>query len=326
MSLDLTVAPRRFAGGLANLNYLIWLDGAWAVLRRAPNGPLPRGANDMVREHRVLSSLWRAFPLAPRSIHLCADPSVAGTPFQILEYRDGAILRGAEVSPLPDTATTGARLSAMMIDTLAAVHAAPLASVGLNDLGRPTGFVRRTAEGWIARAFAVMGESPPTSARELIRWLTEAPLPEAQHPTLLHNDFKLDNIILDPKTADAVGIVDWDMATQGDPLLDLSTLLSYWAEPGDPDAMQDLAQMPTARPGFWTREAAAVAYARQTGRSLDAFRAHRVLAIFRLGVVFHQLHARYKSEGSSDPRHGTFARIADGIFDFGVDVAAGKRF
>jgi aminoglycoside phosphotransferase (APT) family kinase protein len=326
LKLDLAVAPRRFSGGLANLNYLISLDGAWAVFRRAPSGPLPRGANDMAREHRVLASLWRALPLAPRSFLLCTDPSVAGAPFQILEFRDGAVLRGAELSPLPETPVTGARLSAMMIDTLAAVHATPLASVGLSDLGRPQGFMRRTAEGWIARAFDVIGANPTAAAQALIRWLQRASLPASQQPTLLHNDFKLDNLILDPETLDAVGIVDWDMATQGDPLLDLSTLLSYWAEPGDPDCMQDLAQMPTARPEFWTRERAALAYASQTGRSLDAFQAHRVLAVFRLGVVFHQLHTRYQSEGSTDPRHAKFAHIANGIFDFGVDVAGGKRF
>jgi aminoglycoside phosphotransferase (APT) family kinase protein len=198
--------------------------------------------------------------------------------------------------------------------------------VGLGDLGRPQGFMRRTAEGWIARGLDVMGRHAPRSAQALVAWLRAADLPDNPRPTLLHNDFKLDNVILDPETIGAVGIVDWDMATQGDPLLDLSTLLSYWAEPRDPDCMHELGQMPTAQPGFWTREQTAAVYAKETGRSLDAFQGHRVLAIFKLGVVFRQLHARYQAEGSKDPRHARFARIADGIFDFGMDVASGKRF
>jgi aminoglycoside phosphotransferase (APT) family kinase protein len=280
----------------------------------------------MAREHRVLGSLWREFPLAPRSLHLCTDAAVAGAPFQILEFRDGAVLRGANLAPLPAVPATGAALSAVLVETLAAIHRIPVEPIGLGDLGRPQGFMRRTADGWIARARDVMGDHPPASARALMQWLEAATFPEAPRPTLLHNDFKLDNLILRPDTMDVAGIVDWDMATRGDPLLDLSTLLSYWAEPDDPACMHELAQMPTAQPGFWTREQAAEAYSARTGRSLDAFQHHRVLGIFRLGVVFRQLHARYRAEGSTDPRHADFARIANGIFDLGTDVASGKRF
>jgi aminoglycoside phosphotransferase (APT) family kinase protein len=264
--------------------------------------------------------------LAPRSLHLCEDTQVLGAAFQILEYRPGLVIRGAKLPEELKHRQGAERLSTMMIETLAKIHDVSMESAGLGSLGRPEGFLRRNAQGWIARGLAVLGAAPGAAARTLIEWLEKAELGDSSRPTLLHNDFKLDNLILDSGTLQPVAVLDWDMATQGDPLFDLATLLSYWTEPGDPDCMNELGQMPTADAEFLSREQAAAAYLDLTGRTADHFRVHRVLAIFKLGVVFHQLHARYAAEGSTDPRHARFAAIADGIFDFGVEVAKGRRF
>lgn len=324
--LDRAFAPRQFAGGLANLNFLVRVEDAWAVLRRPPDGPLPRGAHDMAREHRILSNLWRELPLAPRSLHLCADAKVAGAPFQILEFRNGIALRGDSLAPFPATAQTGAGVSRMLVETLAAIHAVDPARVGLGDLGRPAGFFARTAAGWIGRAERAAKGALSPGARAVAAWLAAVAVADAAAPTLLHNDFKLDNLLLDPATRTPVAVVDWDMGTRGDPLFDLATLLSYWTEPGDPPCMHQLAQMPTAHPGFLTRAEAAQAYSRATGRDLSQLKPYRVLTMLKLGVVFQQLHARHLAGETADPRYAGFGQLAEALFDFTLDIVNDKTF
>jgi aminoglycoside phosphotransferase (APT) family kinase protein len=324
LHLDRSFVPRRFAGGLANINMLIRVDDMWAVFRRPPAGPLPKGAHDMAREHRVLSRLWRQLPIAPKSLHFCEDVTLVGAAFQILAFYEGRVVRGADIAPLPDTPDTGTAVSTMLIETLARIHAVDVESAGLSDLGRPQGFLARTAKGWTARGEAMSpgGISPACAA--VGDWLQRQDPVECDLPTLLHNDFKLDNIILAPDAISPVAVVDWDMATRGDPLFDLATLLSYWTEPGDPSCMRALNQMPTGRAGFMTREAAAQAYADLAGRSLDGFLFPRVLAMFKLGVVFQQLHAQPTGDGRPDPRLAGI--VPDALFEFALDVAHGKIF
>lgn len=326
IDIDGDFKPRQFAGGLANLNYLLKLESGWAVLRRPPGGPLPPGANDMAREHRILSKLWRALPLAPRSLHLCADTGVIGVPFQILEFRTGQAIRGDELHPLPETAETGGALSAMLIETLARVHEVKPEAVGLETLGRPEGFFARQAEGWIKRAVHVYGGTLPAAAAEVAGGLKNTPQPPEDATVLLHSDFKLDNILLDPATLRPGTIVDWDMGTRGPALFDLATMLSYWTEPGDPDCMHRLAQMPTAKAGFLSRAEAAQAYAQHTGRSIEAIRPYRVLTIFKLAVVFLQLHHRYLTGETTDPRYVGFGSIGEELFALALDVARGRLF
>ena len=315
-------APTRFSGGLANRNYLIQLDTGPAVLRRPPPGPLPPGAHDMAREHRILSRLPDALPVAPRSLHLCEDRQVLGVPFQILEYRPGRIVRES----LPhDLVGQGAMLSETLLETLAAVHAVDTAAVGLHELGRPDGFLVRAAAGWRRRGLAVAEPGTARLLEELGAWLDDNMAPDSS-PTLLHNDFKLDNLILDPVGLRPVALVDWDQGTRGDPLFDLATLLSYWTEAGDPEAMHELQQMPTAAPGFLTREQAARRYAEMTGRDLSRFRFHRVLGILKLGVIFLQLHALHLKGATSDPRYKRFGRVGTGVLEFAREVASGRVF
>ncbi|WP_036714620.1 phosphotransferase [Paracoccus sp. J55] len=326
LMLDTTVLPRQFAGGLANLNYLIRLQDGWAVLRRPPSGPLPPGANDMAREHRILSRLWEALPLAPRSLHLCTDPAVIGVPFQILEFREGLTLRGDSLDPLPATPETGRALSLMLVKTLTQVHAVRPEAVGLENLGRPGGFFGRQLHGWVGRAIDVGGGDLPEAARDVVRWLEACAAPADENPVLLHSDFKLDNLLLDPGTLRATTLVDWDMGTRGPAMFDLATMLSYWTEPGDPPCMHRLAQMPTARPGFASREEVAAAYGRQTGRSINDIRPWRVLTVLKLAVVFLQLHRRHVTGETADPRYAAFGELGTDLYAFALDVARGRLF
>ncbi|MGI9384745.1 MAG: phosphotransferase family protein, partial [Methyloligellaceae bacterium] len=229
--LDPAFAVRQLKGGLANINYLVRVNGDLAVLRRPPGGELPPGAHDMAREHRILSVLWQALPLAPRSFHFTDDTSVIGVPFQLIEFRQGLVIRGGTLPPLAMDGAEAARgLATMLVETLAAIHAVDTAAIGLDDLGRPEGFVARAIAGWSKRgAAAAFDDASHSLVAEIAAWLGRQDVEEGD-ATLLHNDFKLDNMILEPETLAPVAVLDWDMGTRGDPRFDLATLLSYWAE------------------------------------------------------------------------------------------------
>ncbi|HYZ39723.1 MAG TPA: phosphotransferase family protein, partial [Stellaceae bacterium] len=200
--------PRQFAGGFGNLNYLVEIDRKLAVLRRPPSGPLPPGANDMAREHRILSSLWRAYPLAPRALFFCGDTSVLGAPFQIIEYRPGVVIRDSLPPSCASRPDAGTVLSRHLVDSLAALHAVDPAQVGLDSLGRPTGFLTRTLEGWAKRASLVADVLDGRTLAEIVGWLRQR-VPADVRPSLLHSDFKLDNMILEPASLAPVAVIDW---------------------------------------------------------------------------------------------------------------------
>lgn len=325
MELSLGEPPRQFAGGLANLNYLITVDGREAVLRRPPLGKLPPGAYDMGREFGILQRVSKGFRLAPEAIHLCDDPEVLGAPFQIIEFRRGFAVRSDVPQALAGTPDIGRRLADTMINVLVELHAVDTEALGLGDLGRPQGFLQRSVEGWSKRMLIATEGSTSPLIPELSEWLRKHLVPDGTF-ALLHNDIKLDNILLDGGSLAPVAVLDWDQSTRGDALFDLATTLSYWTEAGDPPAMHTLRQMPTAQPGFPTREEAAKAYAKATGRDLSDFRFYRVLAMFKLAAIFHQLHARYKQGATQDPRYAAFGELADGILEFTQTVAKGEVF
>lgn len=325
LTLDDDPPPRQFSGGMGNLNYLISVDGALSVLRRPPLGPIPPGANDMKREHRVLSRLWQAFPLAPQSRLYCEDPDILGAHFLIMEYREGRPIAG---SNWPDTmAGDGAaqhQICRLMIETLAELHAVDPIEIGLGEFGRPDGFLQRAVDGWAKRAEIATDGAPRAPTREVVDWLLENVVPGGE-PTLLHNDFKLDNILFDPAAPmTRVAVLDWDQATRGDPLFDLATLLSYWTEPTDPQAMILLDQMPTGSTGAMRRGEARDLYASLTGRDLSDFRFHRVLGMFKLAIVFEQLFAQYRRGTVTDPKYEPFEAVAGGVMEMAHEVAQGR--
>jgi aminoglycoside phosphotransferase (APT) family kinase protein len=326
LSFDPAMKPRQFGGGYGNLNYLLVVNGTEMVLRRPPLGPIPPGANDMAREHRVVSALHPVFPLAPKSNHLCTDVTIIGSSFVLLDYAPGLIIRHELPAAFKST-TVGPTLSRMLVYVLAALHAVNPASIGLGNLGKPEGFLSRTITGWAVRAaLAVDGAQlvPPTE--ELVTWLRRELPPDcpADQATLLHNDFKLDNIVLDPKSLTPVAVLDWDMGSRGDPLFDLATLLSYWTEVGDPAPLHALQQMPTAAKGFASRAEIVAAYAKATGRDVSNFRFYRVLTMFKLAVVFLQLGAQWRRRTSTNPRFQGFDALAADLMICAHDIAQGR--
>jgi aminoglycoside phosphotransferase (APT) family kinase protein len=323
LTVDTRRGARQLAGGLANQNFLVSIDGTPAVLRRPPGGPLPPGAHDMAREHRILSRLPAALPEAPRSFHFCDDAGVIGVPFQLIEFRDGLTIRGDRLPATVRAPEACRRLSTMLVEMLARIHGVDAAAVGLGALGRPAGFFGRAVEGWAGRASTAATGAARAAGDEVVRWLRAQKVADAA-PTLLHCDFKLDNCILDSTGTQIVAVIDWDMGTRGDPLFDLATTMSYWTEPGDPPCLHALAQMPTAAPGFLSRAEAVALYGRLTGRDLLAYPTFRVLAAFKLAIVFLQLYQRWENGALRGPQYQSFRALGGDLLDYALDISRGR--
>lgn len=298
----------RFPGGFSNLTYLLRMGEREVVLRRPPVGNTVKTAHDMGREHRVLSLLAPVYPLAPQPLHACDDPAVLGAPFFLMERRRGMILRRELPPGLELDAATARRLSFALVDALAELHAIDVEASGLAELGRPEGYVRRQVEGWGERYLRAAGEARPAFTR-LIAWLADQ-RPEGEGAALVHNDFKLDNLLLDPSDpARIVAVLDWEMATVGDPWLDLGTSLAYWVEAADPEWLQPLAMGPTAWPGSLSRRELAARYAERRGQAAPGLAYFYLFGLLKVAAIAEQIHARYRRGLTRDPR---FAHL-DGL-------------
>jgi aminoglycoside phosphotransferase (APT) family kinase protein len=309
---------RQFGGGKANLTYLLhFSSGNEFVLRRPPLGPVAPGAHDMRREHRVLSRLWRAYPLAPPSLLLCEDESVIGAVFHILERRHGFAIWEDMPEALAGRPELNRRIGFALVDALADLHRVDPHAVGLDDLGRLEGFLVRQLDGWTRRWRAALDlpAQQPTcdTMAPVLDWLA-AGLPRSGQAALLHNDYRLDNVLLDTSDpAHIVAVLDWDMCTQGDPLADLGYLLNYWVEPPDDLEWRWIAAMPTWRPGFPTRQEAIARYARRTGFAVDKVRWYEVFAAFKLAVIIQQIYIRWRRGQTQDARFQDYAERTAGL-------------
>jgi aminoglycoside phosphotransferase (APT) family kinase protein len=319
LHLDLDVEPRQFATGLANLNYCVSVDGALAVLRRPPAGPVAEGANDLAREFRVLDALHGPLPLVPRPLHLCLDTSVIGAPFEVIEHRSGSAIGGRLPDEIADRADAGTVLTSSLVTTMATLHGLDPDELGLSDLGRPAGFLGRQVTGWGRRADAVFPDGRPPALTVVVEHL-ERTVPAQSAVALLHGDLKFDNVLFDLQTLQPAAVVDWDMATRGDPLFDLAVLLSYWIEPDDPPALHDLGQVPSLESGFPSRRAVATQYFAASGRPLEDLSFHLTLARLRLAVAWVQLYRQYERGTVTNPRYATFDKTAHAVLDWTADT------
>ncbi|MCY4021580.1 MAG: phosphotransferase family protein [Chloroflexi bacterium] len=299
---DQPMTVRQFTGGMANLTYLLRFgDTQEYVLRRPPIGHYAPTAHDMSREYRVLSVLYPVFRFAPRIYLYVEDASVIGAPFLIMERRKGVVVRRAMPPSFAAMPNSARLLSEALVDVLVAFHSVDYNSIGLSGLGKPAGFVGRQVEGWYRRWNAAKLEDSSV-VEELYSWLVDN-MPESPSPTLVHNDYKLDNTIFDPDDPSIMrALLDWDMCTLGDPLLDLATLLTYWTEPGDPEHLLLLTPMPTGDYGFLTRRQIIARYAEGSGRDVGDIRFYQALAHFRWMVFMQQMHFRYVQGMTKDHR------------------------
>jgi len=321
----LPLRVEQFAGGHANLTYLLQYGepdrGVEYVLRRPPLGPVAPGSHDMHREYRALSVLWKAFPLAPRAYLYCDDINVIGAPFFVMERRRGIVIRGSVPAEFGggEDESANRKLSEAVVDSLAEFHAVDPGAIGLDSLGRdPERFLERQVKGWADR-YQRAKTGSIGAAEELSRWLVDN-LPESAAPTLLHNDWRLDNMAVDPEDPGrCVAVYDWDMCTLGDPLADLGTLLALWNNRGD--APVGMSPMPTQSVGFMSREEAVVRYGERSGRDVSGVSYYDVFGTFKMAVVLQQIYFRYHQGQTKDERFAGLGAGAVGLFE----LAASRR-
>lgn len=306
--LDGALEVLQFPNGSANLTYLLRFGGQPLVLRRPPFGRLAPGAHDMAREYQVLSQLWHAFPPAPRALLLCQDHSVIGASFFVMEFRSGVVIWDEVPEPMRRHADVARRAGLAVVRALADLHQVDYESCGLARLGRPDGFAARQVSGWRSRWEAVApgarGDARPVMLE--VAGMLERSLPRPQRPAILHNDIKLDNCQFDPADPDRVhSVFDWDMATLGDPLVDVGILLNYWPDPSDTPGDRGMYPDGQDRLGLPAHEEVLATYASATGLDLSGICWYQAFACWKTAIVLQQLHDRYLRGETSDERMAT---------------------
>ena len=292
----------QFRKGHSNLTYLVRIGDQEAVLRRAPFGVQVKSAHDMRREFTILSALQGVYSKAPRPIAFCEDESLIGARFYLMERVRGVVVRtsasptGVQFTPELLRATSTA-----LVDNLAELHGVDFARAGLGSIGRPEGYVARQVTGWTERyAKAKTDEVPEIEAAAA--WLARN-LPKESGAAVIHNDYKYDNVVLDPADPSRiVAVLDWEMATVGDPLMDLGTLLGYWSDPDDPEEMRARSYGPTFLPGSLSRSGLVRRYEERTGRAVADALFYYVFALFKIAVIVQQIYKRYVQGHTHDPR------------------------
>ena len=300
--LDGPVAIRQFPSGYSNLTYLVTVGDRELVLRRPPFGTKAKTAHDMAREFRMLSALRPVFPYCPRPLAFSEDPDVMGCPFYVMERVPGIILRRDPPDGLTLSAAQARRLCERLVEVWAELHGSDARAIGLADVGRPAGYVRRQVEGWSGRYRDARTPDAPDFER-VMAWLAARMPSDSDAPTLIHNDYKFDNVVLDPADPTRiVGVLDWEMATFGDPRMDLGSSLAYWVEAGDPDPLQTMRRLPTTLPGMMTRREVVEHYTRLTGRAVPAYDFYLCFGFFRLAVIAQQIYYRFFHGQTKDER------------------------
>jgi aminoglycoside phosphotransferase (APT) family kinase protein len=277
------------------------------VLRRPPVGAKIKTAHDMGREYHILSHLADVYPRVPRPLLHCEDETLLGAPFYVMERLEGVILRASAPTGLLLSTELMRRLSENFVDNLVEIHGLDHEAAGL-ELGHPAGYVRRQIEGWTRRYHNARTDDVPQVERAAA-WLAEH-MPAEVGAALIHNDYKYDNLLLAPHDlARIVGVLDWEMATVGDPLMDLGTTLGYWVDPDDPAEVQTMSFGLTALPGNLNRRELAQRYAEQSGLDLSNILFYYVYGLFKIIVIVQQIYARYKAGLTQDQRFAMLGYI-----------------
>ncbi|WP_448195026.1 phosphotransferase family protein [Pseudomonas aeruginosa] len=308
--LEGTPKISQFPGGASNLTYLIEYPRQEFVLRRPPFGHKAKSAHDMGREYRILNQLNAGFPYCPKAYLYCTDESVIGAEFYVMERVKGIILR-AELPPelnLDEQQTRS--LCKSFIDKFVELHNVDYAACGLADLGRPDGYVQRQIAGWTDRYEKAL--TPDAPFWEPVKaWLKDKQPADHHKPGIVHNDYRFDNVILDPDNPmQIIGVLDWELATLGDPLMDLGNTLAYWVEAGDPAPVQLTRRQPSHLPGMLTRREFADYYAERAGiPPIDNLDFYYTYGLFRLAGIVQQIYYRYYHGQTQDKRFAQFVQM-----------------
>ena len=299
----------QFPGGASNLTYLLEYPQQEFVLRRPPFGHKAKSAHDMGREYRILNQLNAGFPYCPKAYVHCTDESVIGSEFYVMERVNGIILRAdlpAELNFSPEQTT---QLCKSFIDKLVELHNVDYQACGLGDLGKPEGYVARQISGWSDRYEKALTPDAPLWT-EVKAWLNEK-MP-ADHPksAIVHNDYRFDNVILDPRDPQRIiGVLDWELTTLGDPLMDLGNTLAYWIEADAPAPVQLMRRQPSNAPGMLTRQQFADYYAERAGIEIKSIDFYYTYGLFRLAGIVQQIYYRFFHGQTQDKRFAQFVQM-----------------
>jgi len=306
------ISVEPFSGGASNLTYAVSAGDAEVVVRRAPPGVKAATAHDMVREARVLAAIRPSFPLVPEVFAVCDSDAVVGTPFFVMERLHGHI-PGRKL-PIELSRRECRTLMMGLMDLHADLHAIDLEASGLASLGKPAGYVERQVTGWSKRYRAARTTESP-SCEALMSWLARHQ-PIESGAALIHNDFKLDNVVLDPmEPTKIIGVIDWEMATIGDPLMDLGASMAYWVERSDPAGMQAFRTLPSTVPGMPTRAELIARYLQRSGRTVTDFSWYYVYGLFRLAVIAQQIYLRFTLGQTRNPAFAALGQAVQGLSD-----------
>lgn len=321
----------QFPGGSSNLTYLVKAGSREFVLRRPPFGNTVKTAHDMRREFDVLSKLSAVYPPAPKPIRFCADENVIGSEFYLMERRRGLIIRGSVSSPhvskgsyghkaaidIGTSQPTRKEVCRSFIRNLSDLHALDYKAAGLGDLGHPEGYPRRQVEGWTKRYFAAKTNEHP-ELEAAIEWLNKD-IPKESGASIVHNDYKFDNVMLDPDDLTQItAVLDWEMVTVGDPLMDLGTTLGYWMSP---DAGEELMRMPFNPYVLMknvSRQQLADMYAEASGRDVSNILFYYVFGTFKIAAIAQQIYARFVNGSTKDARFANFDRFVGKLSEIAV--------
>jgi aminoglycoside phosphotransferase (APT) family kinase protein len=305
-----TPEVRQFPGGASNLTYLLRWPGRDLILRRPPAGVKARSAHDMGREFRIQSRLAPVFPYVAGMVAFCDDARVIGSEFYVMERLDGTILR-RDLPPGMSLGSERARaLCTRFLDVLVELHSVDHEAAGLGDLGKGAGYVARQVAGWSDRYRRARTENVGDYER-VMTWL-DAHQPPDVATTVIHNDFRLDNVVLAPDDElRVVGVLDWEMATLGDPLMDLGGALAYWIQADDDESYFAIRRQPSHLPGMLTRTEMVDHYAARMGLSVtpEQWRFYEVFGLFRLGVIAQQIYYRYHHGQTTNEEYARFLPV-----------------
>ena len=307
--LDGTPQISQFPGGASNLTYLLQYPGLDLVLRRPPFGHKAKSAHDMGREYRILNQLNAGFPYCPKAYVYCTDESVIGAEFYVMERVNGIILRSELPPELNFDESQTRALCESFIDKFVELHNVDYQACGLGDLGKPEGYVKRQIEGWSERYERAM--TPDAPAWEAVKaWLKDKMPADHPKPGIIHNDYRFDNVILNPDNPmEIIGVLDWEMTTIGDPLMDLGNTLAYWIEAGDPPPVQLMRRQPSNAPGMLTRQQFVDYYAEKAGIAINSFDFYYTYGLFRLAGIVQQIYYRFYHGQTQDKRFAQFIHM-----------------
>ncbi|MDF0725421.1 phosphotransferase family protein [Cytobacillus sp. S13-E01] len=316
---DLTI--EQFGAGHSNLTYQLTI-GEWtAVLRRPPLGPVAPKAHDMNREFRIISELYPVFSLAPKPFLFSDDTNIVGSPFFIMERKNGIVLDTSFPEHIEPTHEVCRKISKTMVDTLVQLHDIDYSRTGLKEISQPNGFMERQVHGWISRYERSITDEIP-EVEKLKKWMVNN-IPASPTPTVIHYDFKLNNAMFSEDLTKMVGLFDWEMTTIGDPLVDLGATMSYWIQADDPDLLKrGLGKPPvTVNDGFYTRTEFIEEYAKKSGRDVSTINFYLTFAYFKLAVICQQIYYRYKKGQTNDKRFAHFNHTVKSLIQYALQAS-----